>query len=34
MQKNLGGCNLTLECVKSPMISRARASLVLVQIIE
>lgn len=34
MQKNLGGCNLTLECVKSPMISRARASLVLVQVAD
>ena len=32
MQNNLAGCNLTLECINSPMISRARASLVLVQI--
>ena len=32
MQNNLAGCNLTLECINSPMISRARASMVLVQI--
>ena len=31
---NLTGCNLTLECINSPMISRARASLVLVQIAD
>jgi len=31
---NLNACNLALECVNSPMLSRSRASLVLVQVAE
>ena len=34
VRTNLNACNLALECIDSPMLSRARASLVLVQAAE
>jgi len=34
VRTNLNACNLALECIDSPMLSRARASLVLVQVAE
>jgi TPR repeat protein len=34
VSSNLNACNLALECIDSPMLSRARASLVLVQVAE
>ena len=34
VRTNLNACDLALECIDSPMLSRARASLVLVQVAE
>jgi len=34
VRSNLNACNLALECINSPMLSRSRASLVLVQVAE
>jgi len=34
VRTNLNACNLALECIDSPMLSRARASLVLVKVAE